>query len=73
MIRRFCDPCGKEISKSANRSQFKHQFTNEDLEVNVMVDTMVTINGATNSGDICAECIIKTVSEGVYLGMNRDI
>lgn len=73
MIRRFCDACNKEIHRSANRSRFKHQFLLVgDRSTDVIVDAMVTINGTTNSGDICAECIITTVSKGVFVGPGDD-
>lgn len=64
MIKRFCDACGTEISRSANRDVWEIQFQNEDKKILVQIDCMVTINGTTNGGEICQACVVKTVRDG---------
>lgn len=65
MIRRFCDPCGVEIEKSANRDVWNLEIVRSDgVTVQVRADTMISINGVTNAGEICRDCIVRTVSEG---------
>lgn len=68
MIKRFCDACNNEIVETANRMLFTKTFERDGGEkfVKVQVDTMVSINGATNSGEICTACIQETVARGTH-------
>lgn len=67
-VKYYCDPCGKEINDSVNRDSWVFEFaqSNGKPPVKVEVEAMVSINGATNSGHICVDCVKKTLLEGLY-------
>lgn len=65
MIKYFCDPCGKELDWSFNRSSWLLDFTNPKGErVPVKIEPLVSINGTSNQGHICADCIIRVFVDG---------
>lgn len=68
MIKRFCDACKREIPETSNRMLFTKNFEQDGGEkfVKVQVDTMVSIDGVTNGGEICTPCIIDTVTKGTH-------
>lgn len=68
MIKRYCDACNNEIPETSNRMLFTKNFAQPDETtfVKVQVDTMVSINGATNGGEICTPCIQETVAKGTH-------
>ncbi len=65
MIKYLCDPCGVEISASANRTVWILEFKDSnEKKVTVKVDAMVTIHGTANGGHICQACVIRTLVDG---------
>lgn len=68
MIKYFCDPCGKELKKSANRTAWFLDFNVNNPHrdtVPVKIEALVTISGTTNGGHICEDCVIKVFTDGV--------
>lgn len=66
MIRRFCDTCGTEIQQNyvSERLVAEKTFRPKDRPhkvVTVKVECMVTIDGTTNKGEMCRDCVIDTV------------
>lgn len=67
MNRYYCDLCGEEVQRSANRDVWT--LVGADpfeprKQVKVQADVMVTINGTTNHGHICRNCVVKVVQQG---------
>jgi len=65
-IRRFCDACGTEIQQNyvSDRLTAERTFVRRDVwtkRTKVQVECMVTVNGVTNQGDLCRDCVIDTV------------
>lgn len=63
MIRRFCDACGAEVEKNyvMDRLIATKTFRQEAKQVEVKVECIVTIDGTTNKGEMCRDCVIDTV------------
>jgi len=64
--RRFCDACGTEIQQNyvSDRLTAERTFVRRDdgtKRTKVRVECMVAVNGGTNGGDLCRECVIDTV------------
>ena len=64
MIQRFCDCCGTEIKQNyaSERLEAERTFRHDAKRVVVKVECMVTMDGVTNKGDICRDCVIDTVN-----------
>lgn len=65
MIRRFCDACGTEIQQNYVSERLVAEKTfrrgRSPSPLNVKVECMVTVDGTSNKGDLCRDCIIDTV------------
>lgn len=63
-IQRFCDGCGTNIERDyvSNRLESERTFRLDGKRVIVKVECMVTVDGTTNAGDICRDCVIDTVN-----------
>lgn len=67
MVKYFCDMCGKQITRSANRKTLTlTEVPPGESETPVIVDVelLVSINGTANGGHICLDCIKKVVADG---------
>jgi hypothetical protein len=70
MRRTFCDLCGKEITGDSIELERTKTFTYTDTRDDngphqVVVSTSYTVDGGSNSSDVCTECIQKVVEYGL--------
>jgi hypothetical protein len=56
MIKHYCDLCGKEV---IGMNRMKRCFDR------VKVEVITAVDGTWNQGDLCTECIIKSVTKGI--------
>ena len=59
MIRMYCDGCNQEIKRNYVDNRLIHRLGN------ILVEVMVAVGRRVNQGQVCRECVIKTVMEGV--------
>lgn len=58
MLKRFCDNCGAEITRSVAENRIVKRFNQFTLEL------LVTFKGVANTGDLCEACALKILSSG---------
>lgn len=65
-IRRYCDRCGTEISRSATTHRIRRQLDGIQIEV------MVGWQGTWNAGDVCRPCTVLVIQAGQPFGGDTD-
>lgn len=64
MIKHFCDFCGRKIEHSGPDYNKYNRLcaTAEKNGVKLELDVIQSVNGTSNSGDICRYCILDTLA-----------
>jgi hypothetical protein len=68
MIRRYCDRCGEQMGK---RRRIKRELWEAGRIVTVEVT--VAFNRTWNAGDVCDDCVLLAVNNGLDVSDNTAI
>jgi hypothetical protein len=61
MWKDYCDLCRKELKRNCVKDRLKAKNTVGELTVGFEI--VVEVNGVSNQGAICEECLMKMVKE----------
>lgn len=66
-IRRYCDACGREITRNYVSERLEGDTTintyNPRTRTPVTISVIAGVNGVANGGDLCAVCVVDAVAQ----------
>ena len=70
MIKHYCDCCESELSRNYVTQRFSEEMVVSGKRVRV--DIMLVIDGVSNQGDLCENCLGKFLAFWFPLGRVRE-